>query len=175
MPGFSGIGFGEMLVIGMLVLIVFGPRRLPEISRSMGKAIREFKRGMNEIQRELDVADRESRWGKAGSRAAGAAGGAAVSKPDTTSAGTADSEDATTPEPVIAPPTPGAGAPRDTPEGTAVTEPATPSAKKRPGVDRKTASGERDEGPENHPVPRETGASEDDDTPVSIPEAEPAD
>ncbi len=58
----SGIGFGEMLVIAMLVLIVFGPRRLPEITRSMGKAVREFKRGMNEIQRELEVADREARW-----------------------------------------------------------------------------------------------------------------
>ena len=77
----SGIGFGEMLVIGMLVLIVFGPRRLPEISRSMGKAIREFKRGMNEIQRELDVADRESRRGASGTRAAGAAGTSAVSRP----------------------------------------------------------------------------------------------
>lgn len=59
---FTGIGFGEMLVITLLILIVFGPKRLPEITRSMGKAIREFKRGMNEIQRELDVADREARW-----------------------------------------------------------------------------------------------------------------
>ncbi len=59
---FSGVGFGEMLVIALIVLVVFGPRRLPEISRSMGKAIREFKRGMNEIQRELQVAEREERW-----------------------------------------------------------------------------------------------------------------
>ncbi len=59
----SGIGFGEMLVIAMLVLIVFGPRRLPEITGSLGKAVREFKRGMNEIQRELEMVDRDQRWG----------------------------------------------------------------------------------------------------------------
>ena len=95
----SGIGFGEMLVIGMLVLIVFGPRRLPEISRSMGKAIREFKRGMNEIQRELDVADRESRRGASGTRAAGAASASAVSRPAETKPPSDPG-----PEPVIAPP-----------------------------------------------------------------------
>ena len=52
----------------MIVLIVFGPRRLPEISRSMGKALREFKRGMNEIQRELEVAERETKWSETSSR-----------------------------------------------------------------------------------------------------------
>lgn len=50
-----------MLVIGLLALIVFGPRRLPEIARSMGKALREFKRGVNEIQRELEEAERGTR------------------------------------------------------------------------------------------------------------------
>ncbi len=85
---FSGVGFGEMLVIALIVLVVFGPRRLPEISRSMGKAIREFKRGMNEIQRELQVAEREERWktarpvgpgAEASSAPAGGAGEAAGS------------------------------------------------------------------------------------------------
>ena len=64
---FTGIGTWEMLLIAMIVLIVFGPRRLPEISRSMGKALREFKRGMNEIQRELEVAERETRWSETAS------------------------------------------------------------------------------------------------------------
>ena len=58
----SGFGFGEILLISMLVLIVFGPKRLPEITRTIGKGIREFKKGMNEIQRELETADREARW-----------------------------------------------------------------------------------------------------------------
>ncbi len=58
----SGFGMGEMILIAMLVLIVFGPKRLPEITRTIGKGVREFKKGMNEIQRELEAADREERW-----------------------------------------------------------------------------------------------------------------
>ena len=58
----SGFGMGEMILIAMLVLIVFGPKRLPEITRTIGKGLREFKKGMNEIQRELETADREARW-----------------------------------------------------------------------------------------------------------------
>ena len=96
----SGIGFGEMLVIAMLVLIVFGPQRLPEITRQLGKTIREFKRGMNEIQRELEVADRERRW--------------ASTAPSTTASSTAAATSAgteTAAEPVIAPPTFGSDLP----------------------------------------------------------------
>ena len=57
-----GFGFGEVLLIAMMVLIVFGPRRLPEVTRTIGKGIREFRKGMNEIQRELEAAGRETEW-----------------------------------------------------------------------------------------------------------------
>jgi len=178
MPGFSGIGFGEMLVIGMLILIVFGPRRLPEISRSMGKAIREFKRGMNEIQRELDVAERESRWGTAGSRAAGAASGSAVSGPATSSAGAPSSESAPGPEPVIAPPAPGGGAPTGTPDPTAaVTESAGPAARERRSVEETRANGgaEGRSGREGAAELVETPATEGDlETPATGADAETA-
>lgn len=59
--GLGNLGIWEILVLGLLVLIVFGPRRLPEIARSLGKGLREFKRGMNEIQRELEEAERDVR------------------------------------------------------------------------------------------------------------------
>jgi TatA/E family protein of Tat protein translocase len=127
----SGIGFGEMLVIAMLVLIVFGPQRLPEITRSVGKAMREFKRGMNEIQRELEVADRQQKWGSSASRSPAAAA-AAAAVPPAKSARSATSDDpdstdrdpdatgessgaaeATRPEPVIAPPTFGSDLPEE--------------------------------------------------------------
>lgn len=71
--GFGNLGVQEMLVIGLLALIVFGPRRLPEIARSMGKALREFKRGVNDIQRELEEAEREPPVGRAGGRPGGRA------------------------------------------------------------------------------------------------------
>jgi sec-independent protein translocase protein TatA len=41
MPGF--IGFPEILLLGLVVLLVFGPKRLPEMGRSMGRGFREFK------------------------------------------------------------------------------------------------------------------------------------
>ena len=41
MPGF--IGMPEILLLGLVVLLVFGPKRLPEMGRSMGHGFREFK------------------------------------------------------------------------------------------------------------------------------------
>jgi len=55
---FGSIGFSEMLVIAVIVLVFFGPRRMPEIGRAVGGALREFRRGLNEIQRELQEAER---------------------------------------------------------------------------------------------------------------------
>lgn len=45
MPGF--IGFPELLLFGLVVLLVFGPKRLPEMGRSMGKGLREFKNSVS--------------------------------------------------------------------------------------------------------------------------------
>jgi len=41
MPGF--IGFPELLLLGLVALLVFGPKRLPEMGRSLGRGLREFK------------------------------------------------------------------------------------------------------------------------------------
>jgi sec-independent protein translocase protein TatA len=41
MPGF--IGLPELLLLGLVVLVIFGPKRLPEMGRSMGRGFREFK------------------------------------------------------------------------------------------------------------------------------------
>ena len=41
MPGF--IGMPELLLLGLVVLVIFGPKRLPEMGRSLGKGMREFK------------------------------------------------------------------------------------------------------------------------------------
>jgi len=65
-PAFiGGLGWPEILLILMLVLIFFGPRRLPEIAEAMGKSIRKFKSATNEatreVKRELDDVDRQLR------------------------------------------------------------------------------------------------------------------
>ena len=51
MPG--ALGGWEILLILLAILVIFGPKRLPEMGRSLGKAIREFKSAGKEIQNDL--------------------------------------------------------------------------------------------------------------------------
>jgi sec-independent protein translocase protein TatA len=46
---FSNIGFSEILLILLVILLLFGAKRIPEIAGSFGKGIREFKKSMNDI------------------------------------------------------------------------------------------------------------------------------
>ena len=48
------LGFGEILVIALIALIVFGPKRLPEIGRTVGKSLREFKRATSDLRSEIE-------------------------------------------------------------------------------------------------------------------------
>lgn len=48
-----GIGLPEMALIFIIALLVFGPKKLPEIGRSLGKAIRGFQEASNEFQNEF--------------------------------------------------------------------------------------------------------------------------
>jgi sec-independent protein translocase protein TatA len=56
----GNLGISELLVIFVIVLVFFGPRRMPEIARSLGSAMREFRRSLNQIQREFEEADPRS-------------------------------------------------------------------------------------------------------------------
>jgi sec-independent protein translocase protein TatA len=47
-------GMPEILVILVVALLIFGPKKLPELGRSLGQSIREFKRGAQEIREELE-------------------------------------------------------------------------------------------------------------------------
>jgi TatA/E family protein of Tat protein translocase len=50
----SAPGFGEIIVILIVALIVFGPRKLPEMARSLGKSVREFRRASSSLRAELE-------------------------------------------------------------------------------------------------------------------------
>ena len=61
-----GIGFQEMLIILVVVLIFFGPKRLPDLAKSLGKGIAEFKKASDEVRKGIDEAVREAETDEAG-------------------------------------------------------------------------------------------------------------
>jgi sec-independent protein translocase protein TatA len=50
---FGNLGFPELLIIMVVILLLFGAKRIPEIAGSMGKGIKEFKKNINEATREV--------------------------------------------------------------------------------------------------------------------------
>ena len=51
---FGSIGMPELIIIFVIALIIFGPRKLPELGRSLGKSIAEFKKASNELKSTLE-------------------------------------------------------------------------------------------------------------------------
>jgi sec-independent protein translocase protein TatA len=61
-----GFHWPELFVVGMVALLIFGPRRLPEMGNALGKALGEFKKSMSEVppppaRSEVPVTDHEAR------------------------------------------------------------------------------------------------------------------
>ena len=55
-----GVGLPEMAVIGAVALLVFGPKRLPELGRTLGKTLKGFQSASKEFEREINKAMAES-------------------------------------------------------------------------------------------------------------------
>lgn len=51
---FGSIGMPELIIIFVIALIIFGPRKLPELGRSLGKSISEFRRASSELRNTLE-------------------------------------------------------------------------------------------------------------------------
>ena len=51
---FGSIGMPELIIIFVIALIIFGPRKLPELGKSLGKSLAEFKRASNELKCTLE-------------------------------------------------------------------------------------------------------------------------
>ena len=47
-----GLGYQELLIILVIVLVLFGANRLPELARSLGSSVKEFKKGVHEVKGE---------------------------------------------------------------------------------------------------------------------------
>jgi sec-independent protein translocase protein TatA len=50
----GNLGFQELLIIGVVVLVMFGGRKIPEFMKGLGKGIREFNDAKNNVKRELE-------------------------------------------------------------------------------------------------------------------------
>ncbi len=62
---FGGFGMWELVMILLVVLLLFGARRLPEIGSSLGKGIREFKGSIREIEGDLTVPEEKPKVSRA--------------------------------------------------------------------------------------------------------------
>ena len=55
----GNIGFGELLVVLVIILVLFGAKRLPEIGKALGDGIREFKKAMSSSDKKKDDRKKE--------------------------------------------------------------------------------------------------------------------
>lgn len=55
----GNIGFQELLLILLVILLLFGGKRIPELMKSLGKGVSSFKEGLNETKKELNIKDEE--------------------------------------------------------------------------------------------------------------------
>jgi sec-independent protein translocase protein TatA len=56
---FENLGMGELLVILIVVLLLFGSKKIPEIAQGLGKGIREFKKSIKEVEEQITIPDKE--------------------------------------------------------------------------------------------------------------------
>ena len=54
-----GLGIQELLVILLILLLLFGASKIPELAKGLGKAIGEFKKSVNEVKKEVDDVDKQ--------------------------------------------------------------------------------------------------------------------
>ena len=61
---FGRIGVSELLIILVVVLIFFGPAKLPALAKSMGQAVSEFRKGTKELSKELEDLNKDEEASK---------------------------------------------------------------------------------------------------------------
>ena len=52
---FGSLGFWEILLIVLVVILLFGGKKIPELMKGLGKGVKSFKEGMKEVEKDLDI------------------------------------------------------------------------------------------------------------------------
>ena len=55
--GLFNLGTGEIIIIAIVILLLFGGKKIPELMRGMGKGVRNFKEGLNDVTDEINKVD----------------------------------------------------------------------------------------------------------------------
>lgn len=50
----QNLGAGEIIIIALVVILLFGGKKIPELMRGIGKGVRSFKEGINDVEKEID-------------------------------------------------------------------------------------------------------------------------
>lgn len=59
-----GVGFQEMVIIGVIFLVLFGPSKLPEMARDLGRFVSQARRSIDEFKEELTAEEKETEKGE---------------------------------------------------------------------------------------------------------------
>ncbi|MGB5288252.1 MAG: twin-arginine translocase TatA/TatE family subunit [Ignavibacteriaceae bacterium] len=57
---FGNLGAGEIILIVLVILLLFGAKKIPELARSIGKGMSEFKKGVKDVENEIKSADNDT-------------------------------------------------------------------------------------------------------------------
>jgi sec-independent protein translocase protein TatA len=58
---FGNLGAGEIILILLVILILFGAKKIPELAQGLGKGMREFKKSLKDVEDEIKVDDKEKK------------------------------------------------------------------------------------------------------------------
>lgn len=56
----GNLGGGEIIIIALVILLLFGGRKIPELMKGLGKGVKSFKDGMNEVEKQIDDASTDA-------------------------------------------------------------------------------------------------------------------
>lgn len=55
----QNIGIGEIVIIALVILLLFGGKKIPELMKGLGKGVKSFKQGMSEVEEEINKVDED--------------------------------------------------------------------------------------------------------------------